>query len=298
MKINKRKFREGIAYHIMVLPMFIMFTLFVIYPFCSTIFYSFTDYSSSRLFDYEFVGLKNYMGVFESANQIDTIVHTLKYAAIITVVQTLVALVLALALTVKFKTNNFLRTIFFFPAVLSPLVVGYLWSFLFSTSAYGPINNILENLGLDKINFFGDPDIALYSVLFTQVWQWAGYSMVIIIANLKSIDPTLYEVSSIDGASKIQQFFHITLPMLYPSMNVLIVTGIIGGLKVYDIIVSTTGGGPFYATTTIVQSIISQAIGGGQYGLGAALSVVFLLIILTLTQLVTKILNKWEEAIN
>lgn len=298
MKINKRKFKEGLAYHIMVLPMFIMFTLFVIYPFCSTIFYSFTDYSSSKLFDYEFVGLENYMGVFESANQIDTIVHTLKYAAIITVVQTLVALVLALALTVKFKTNNFLRTIFFFPAVLSPLVVGYLWSFLFSTSAYGPINNILESLGLDKINFFGDPDIALYSVLFTQVWQWAGYSMVIIIANLKSIDQSLYEVSAIDGASKVQQFFHITLPMLYPSMNVLIVTGIIGGLKVYDIIVSTTGGGPFYATTTIVQSIISQAIGGGQYGLGAALSVVFLLIILTLTQLVTKILNKWEEAIN
>lgn len=298
MKMNKRKFRESLAYHAMVLPMLIMFVLFIIYPFCSTVFYSFTDYSSFNLFDYKFVGMQNYLGVFESGNQLAAIEHTIRYAAIITVVQTLTALFLALTLTVKFKTSNFLRTLFFFPAVFSPLVVGYLWSFLYSTSNSGPINQLLQGIGLDKINFLGDPKIALYAVLFTQVWQWSGYSMVIIIANLKSIDPSLYEVSAIDGASKVQQFFHITLPMLYPSMNVLIVTGIINGLKVYDIIVATTGGGPFYSTITIVQSIINQAIGGGYYGQGAAFSVIFLIIILVLTQLVLRILNKWEEAIN
>lgn len=294
---KKRHFKRSLAYHTMVLPLLILYLTFIIYPFLSTIYYSFTDYSSSNLFDVNFVGLKNYLAVFDTQNQIDAIVHTLKYAIIITVVQAIVAVVLAVFLNKKMKTTNILRSVFFFPAVMSPLVVGYIWSFLFSTSSYGPINNILVSLGLEKINFFGDPNLALYSIIFTQIWQWTGYNMVIVLANLQTIDQTYYEAAEVDGASGIQKFFNITLPLLYPSMNVVIVTSLIGGLKVYDIIVSTTNGGPFYATTTIIQSIIGQAIGGGQYGLGAALSVLFLIIILLFTKLVMKFMDKWEEGI-
>ena len=122
--------------------------------------------------------------------------------------------------------------------------------------------------------------------------------MVIVLANLQTIDQTYYEAAEVDGATGLQKFFHITLPLLYPSMNVVVVTALIGGLKVYDIIVSTTNGGPFYATTTIIQSVISQAIGGGQYGLGAALSVMFLIIILAFTKFVMIFMDKWEEAIS
>lgn len=298
MKKKGKHFKRGMAYHLMVLPLLILYVTFIIYPFLSTIFYSFTDYSSSKLFDYEFVGLKNYLAVFDTQNQIDAIVHTLQYAIIITVVQSIVAVILAVFLNKKMKTTNILRSIFFFPAVMSPLVVGYIWSFLFSTSSYGPINNILVGLGLDKINFFGDPNIALYAIIFTQIWQWTGYNMVIVLANLQTIDQTYYEAAEVDGATGLQKFFHITLPLLYPSMNVVVVTSLIGGLKVYDIIVSTTNGGPFYATTTIIQSIIGQAIGGGQYGLGAALSVLFLFIILAFTKVVMKFMDKWEGAIS
>ncbi len=298
MNKKAKHFKRGMAYHIMVLPLLILYVTFIIYPFLSTIFYSFTDYSSSKLFDYEFVGLKNYFSVFDTQNQIDAIVHTLKYAVIITIVQSITAVILAVFLNKKMKSTNILRSVFFFPAVMSPLVVGYIWSFLFSTSAYGPINNILTGLGLDKINFFGDPNIALYAIIFTQIWQWTGYNMVIVLANLQTIDQTYYEAAEVDGATGLQKFFHITLPLLYPSMNVVVVTALIGGLKVYDIIVSTTNGGPFYATTTIIQSVISQAIGGGQYGLGAALSVLFLIIILVFTKGVMIFMDKWEEAIS
>lgn len=298
MQKSSRRFRNGMGYHIMVLPMLILYLTFIIYPFLSTIFYSFTDYSSSKLFDYSFVGIKNYLAVFETKNQLDAIGHTLQYAVIITVVQAIVAVVLAVFLNKELKSTNLLRGIFFFPAVMSPLVVGYIWSFLFSTSSYGPINNLLTSFGLEKINFFGDPKIALYSIIFTQIWQWTGYNMVIVLANLQTIDKTYYEAAEVDGATGFQKFWRITLPLLYPSMNVVVVTSLIGGLKVYDIIISTTNGGPFYATTTIIQSIIGQAIGGGQYGLGAALSVLFLLIILAFTKVVMHFMDKWEGAIS
>ena len=296
-KANRRILNERISYHSMVLPLFILYGLFVIYPFLSTIFYSFTDYSSMKMFDFDFVWLKNYINVFKTKNQMDTVLRTIKYAVIITVLQTALALPLAIFLNTKLKGRNILRSIFFFPAMLSPIVVGYLWGFLFSTSVYGPINNILESLGLDKINFFGDPDLALYSIIFTQLWQWVGWSMVIILANLQSIDVTYYEAARIDGATPVQMFFRITLPLLYPSVNVLIVSGLVGGLKVYDIIVSTTGGGPFNSTSTIIQSIINQAIGGGQYSLGAAYSVIFFILVLLFTWFVMLIMRKWEEAV-
>ena len=296
-KISKRALGERVSYHSMVLPLFVLYGLFVIYPFLSTIFYSFTDYSSMKMFDFDFVWLKNYINVFKTKNQMDNVLRTIKYAVIITVLQTALALPLAIFLNTKLKGRNILRSIFFFPAMLSPIVVGYLWGFLFSTSAYGPINNILESLGLDKINFFGDPDMALYSIIFTQLWQWVGWSMVIILANLQSIDATYYEAARIDGATPVQMFFHITLPLLYPSVNVLIVSGLVGGLKVYDIIVSTTGGGPFNSTSTIIQSIINQAIGGGQYSLGAAYSVIFFILVLLFTWFVMLIMRKWEEAV-
>ena len=297
MKNKGARLRRSVSYHAMVLPMLILYLTFIIYPFLSTIFYSFTDYSSWNLFDYKWVGLDNYLSFIQTKNQVDAIVHTLKYALIITVIQAITAVALAVFLNKKMRTGNALRGIFFFPAVMSPLVVGYLWSFLFSTSYYGPINNILTSLGLETINFFGDPDIALYSIIFTQIWQWTGYNMVIVLSNLQTIDKTYYEAAEMDGASEWQKFWKITLPLLYPSMNVVIVTSLIGGLKVYDIIVSTTNGGPFYATTTIIQSIIGQAIGGGQYGWGAAISVVFLLIILAFTKIVMYFMDKWEGAI-
>lgn len=296
-KVNKRTLDERISYTSMVLPLFVLYGLFVIYPFLSTIYYSFTNYSSMKMFDFDFVGLKNYINVFKTKNQMETILRTIKYAVIITVTQTALALPLALFLNTKLKGRNILRSIFFFPAMLSPIVVGYLWGFLFSTSAYGPINNLLESIGLEKINFFGDPDLALYSIIFTQLWQWVGWSMVIILANLQSIDQTYYEAAKIDGATSVQMFFRITLPLLYPSVNVLIVSGLVGGLKVYDIIVSTTGGGPFNSTSTIIQSIINQAIGGGQYSLGAAYSVIFFALVLLFTWFIMLIMRKWEEAV-
>ncbi len=294
---RQRKFKTSLTYHSMSVPLFVLYSLFIFYPFLSTIYYSFTNYSSMHMFDFDFVGLKNYINVFTSKSPIDAIWHSVYYAVVMTVGQLVLAVPLAVLLNMKFKGRNILRSIFFFPAVLSPIIIGFLWSFLYSTSVYGPINNILLSLGLDKVNFLGDPKLALNSIIVTQIWQWTGWAMVIILANLQSIDESYYEAAKLDGAGPVQCFFRITVPMLYPSMNVLIVSGLIGGLKVYDIIVGTTGGGPFNATSTIILSIIQDAMGGGQYGAAAAYSVVFFLIVLALTTVLMRIMKKWEEAV-
>ena len=295
---RKIGWKNTLIYQVMIAPSTILYLLFIVYPFLATIYYSFTNYSNSHLFDYKLVGFKNYIEVLTSDLQMGAIGRSLLYAVLMTGFQLLFAIPLAVALTnTKIKGKGILRTAFYFPAVISSLIIGYIWSFLFSTSFYGPINNMLESLGLPTVNFFGNPDIALYSIIFTQVWQWTGWAMVIISANIANIPTTYYEAAKIDGAGPLQRFSRITFPLLYPSVSVVMISSLTGGLKVYDIIVSTTGGGPADSTLTIMGYIISHSIGGGYLGLGSAFSVVFFIILIVFTAILMKFLQKWEEAV-
>lgn len=160
----------------------------------------------------------------------------------LTSLQTILALPLAVLLDKKLKTRNLLRAVFFFPAVFSSLIIGYLWNFIMSSSDYGLINNLLHQLGFGTFNFF-TANRALFSVILTQAWQWTGWAMVIYLANLQSISPDLYEAADIDGAGGIKKFFYVTLPLMCPSVKIIVVTGLIGGMKVFDIIYSMTSGG-------------------------------------------------------
>ena len=128
-----------------------------------------------------------------------------------------------------------------------------------SSSQYGLINSIIGALGGETLNFFKSSR-ALFSVVLTQVWQWTGWAMVIFLANLQSISPELYEASGIDGAGKLKQFFTITLPLMAPSVNVVLVTGLIGGMKVFDIIYSMTSGGPGNATQTVMMVMMKKVV--------------------------------------
>ncbi len=295
--IRKIGWKDTLTYEMMIAPSLILFLLFTIYPFLTTIYYSFTNYSNKHLFDYKFVGLENYIKLFTEGVPFEVIGRSFKYAFLMTGFQLLFSVPLAIVLSNrKVKGKGALRTIFYFPAVISSLIIGYIFSFLFSTSFYGPINNFLQSIGLEKINFFGDPDIALYSVVFTQVWQWTGWAAVIIIANITSIPQTYYEAATIDGASPMQQFWRITVPQLYPSISFIVLGSLTGGLKVYDIIVSTTGGGPGESTLTIMGYIMNYGIGAGALGRGSAFSVVFFIILVVFSRIILKSMDKWREA--
>lgn len=277
-------------------PALLIYLVFSILPFVYTIYYSFTDYTDMNPTNLHFTGLSNYVKVFHTPLMLKAITNSVIYGVLLTSFQVLLGLPLAVILNQKLKTRNLLRAVFFFPAVFSSLIIGYLWSYLMSSSDLGLINQILQSMGFEKYNFF-TADNALYSVIFTQVWQWTGWAMVIFLANLQSISPDMYEAASIDGASGLKKFFYVTLPMMCPSVKIVAVTGLIGGMKVYDIIYSMTSGGPGDATQTVMTVMMKKGISDGFYNTGSAFGVCFFVVVVFISAVVTKLMGKWSEAI-
>lgn len=297
--VKKRKLRAGELgkyFIIFILPALIIYLLFSIIPFLYTIYYSFTDYTDMNPINLHFVGLKNYIKVLQTPVMLAAIKNSVIYAILLTGFQTLLGLPLAFVLNQKLKSRNLLRAVFFFPAVFSSLIIGYLWNFIMSSSDFGLINNILHQLGLGTLNFFTSKN-ALYSVILTQIWQWTGWAMVIFLANLQSISPDLYEAAEIDGANGLKKFMYVTLPLMCPSVKIVIVTGLIGGMKVFDIIYSMTSGGPGDATQTVMTVMMKKGISEGFYSTGSAFGVCFFIIVLAISAIVTKLMGKWSEAI-
>lgn len=297
--VKKRKLRAGELgkyFVIFILPALIIYLLFSIIPFLYTIYYSFTDYTDMNPINLHFVGLKNYIKVLQTPVMLAAIKNSVIYAILLTGFQTLLGLPLAFVLNQKLKSRNLLRAVFFFPAVFSSLIIGYLWNFIMSSSDFGLINNILHQLGLGTLNFFTSKN-ALYSVILTQIWQWTGWAMVIFLANLQSISPDLYEAAEIDGANGLKKFIYVTLPLMCPSVKIVIVTGLIGGMKVFDIIYSMTSGGPGDATQTVMTVMMKKGISEGFYSTGSAFGVCFFIIVLAISAIVTKLMGKWSEAI-
>lgn len=286
----------GKYFYVFILPAFIVYLLFSIVPFLYTFYYSFTDYTDMNPVNLSFVGLKNYIKVFNTPLMMTAIKNSVIYAIMLTSLQTILALPLAVLLDKKLKTRNLLRAVFFFPAVFSSLIIGYLWNFIMSSSDYGLINNLLHQLGFGTFNFF-TANRALFSVIFTQAWQWTGWAMVIYLANLQSISPDLYEAADIDGAGGIKKFFYVTLPLMCPSVKIIVVTGLIGGMKVFDIIYSMTSGGPGNATETVMTVMMKKGISDGFYSTGSAFGVCFFAIVLVISAVVTKLMGKWSDSI-
>ncbi|GBG11103.1 sugar ABC transporter permease [Paenibacillus agaridevorans] len=283
------------TYALLLLPALAIYGLFFIYPALSTFVYSFTNWSDINPRDVEFVGWKNYKAIFREEIYMTGIRNTLVYALISTLLINALAIPLAVALNRGFKTRALLRSVFFLPAVFSPLIIGFLWSYLYSTSDFGLINQGLAAIGIGKINFLGDADLALYAVIFTQVWQWAGYNMVIYLANLQSINPEYYEAAQLDGAGPLQSFRSITLPLLAPAITFCTVTVMISGLKVFDIIYSLTSGGPGHATETIVSLMVKKGLGEGFYAFGSAFGILFVGIVGLITYLQLRLVRLWGE---
>ena len=297
--VKKRKLRAGELgkyFVIFILPALIIYLLFSITPFLYTIYYSFTDYTDMNPINLHFVGLKNYIKVLQTPVMLAAIKNSVIYAILLTGFQTLLGLPLAFVLNQKLKSRNLLRAVFFFPAVFSSLIIGYLWNFIMSSSDFGLINNIKHQLGLGTLNKKKKKN-ALYSVILTQIWQWTGWAMVIFLANLQSISPDLYEAAEIDGANGLKKFMYVTLPLMCPSVKIVIVTGLIGGMKVFDIIYSMTSGGPGDATQTVMTVMMKKGISEGFYSTGSAFGVCFFIIVLAISAIVTKLMGKWSEAI-
>ncbi len=289
--------RREQVFLLMLLPALCGFLVLFILPTVMSFGYSLTNWSVYRP-DFRFIGLENFKKLFGDAKTMAAIGNSVKYAVLITVIQNTLSILLAVLLSRKIFMSNVLKSIFFLPAVLSIMVVGYLFQYIMTSADYGLLNNILRAVGLGPVNWLGDGNIALYSVLASQVWQWTGWSMVIYVANLKSIDQTLYEAAQIDGASSGQTFWNITLPLLYPAASFNILMSLIGGLKMFDAVFAMTKGGPGYATETIMTTMIREGFNSGRNAYACAFAVVFFVIVFVMTRAVTYLLNRWEASIS
>lgn len=290
-KVNKMK--NTAPYVFMVLPALTIFVIFFIIPLIYTAQSSLTQWTNF-LPEIKYIGLENYKKLFQDKTLGKGIANTLQYAFFTVVLQSIFALPISVILNSKLKGKNIYRAIIFCPAVLSTLVVGYLWKYLLSSSDYGFVNQVLMGMGLEKVNFFGNGKTALWVIILIEVWQWIGWSMVIYIGNLQSISEDLYEAASVDGGNAWQKFWHITMPGLAPALKVNLVTSMISGLKVFDIVVSTTNGGPAHKTETILTLMFGK-FSEGNYGYASAFGMVFLVVSMIVACVLLGGFKKWED---
>ena len=285
--MEKKLFRQ---YLCLVLPGFIIFTIGLIIPLFLAFRYSFTSWDGMSA-EKIFVGFQNYIDLFKDADFRSAWWFTIKFTKGNTIIQNVAALLFAVALDSGIKAQKVYRTAFFVPCLISAVIVGFVWLKMFSNV----LPEISKMLGT-SINFalFGDGKTVLPGLLIANNWQWIGYWMLIYLAGLQSVPSELYEAAKVDGAGAIRRFFNVTIPMLAPAITICVVEITTGSLKVYDLLVSSTKGGPGRASTSIIYETYTTAINGRQYGYGSAMSVTLVAVLLLVALIQVKGLKKRE----
>lgn len=277
-------------YLLLVLPGLIIFTIGLIIPLLLAFRYSFTSWDGMSA-EKPFVGLKNYLDLLQDADFRSAWWFTLKFTIGNTIIQNVLALLFAVALDSGIKAQKVYRTAFFVPCLISALIVGFVWLKMFS-NVLPAVNDLLGT----NFNFllFGDGKTVLSGLLIANNWQWVGYWMLIYLAGLQSIPGELYEAAKVDGAGAWTRFKNVTIPMLAPAITICVVGITTGSLKVYDLLVSSTKGGPGRASTSVIYQTYTAAINGRQYGYGSAMSVSLVIVLLLVALIQVKGLKSKE----
>lgn len=283
------------AYTSLYMPALIFYLLFILVPLFKAFFYSTTDWNGMDR-NYVFVGLKNYINIFTDRNVLKTFGTTFKYTIATTIFNNLFALMLALALNMKLRTRNVLRAVYFMPNVLSGLIVGYIWSFMY-TDPLMKLGKLL-NMPLLGNNILSSGKWAIFAAAFATVWRSVGWYMMVYIAGLQGVPSELLEAASIDGASAWQRTRHITLPMLAPSFTVNFILAFERGLKDFDSIFALTNGGPGDSTLTIAINIYKQSFFFARAGYGTAIGIMLFLMVAVLSLAQLFFLRKGEKNVN
>lgn len=277
-------------YLIMVLPGILIFTIGLIIPLFLSFRYSLTSWDGMSK-EKTFIGLRNYIELLGDKEFRDAWWFTLRFTIWNTVIQNAAALLFAVALDAGIKAQKFYRAAFFVPCLISSIIVGFVWLKMYS-NVLPAINDYLGtnfNFGL-----LGDGKTVLAGLLIANNWQWIGYWMLIYLAGLQSVPSELYEAAKMDGAGTIKRFFHVTIPMLAPAITICVVGITTGSLKVYDLLVSSTKGGPGRASTSVIYQTYTTAINGRRYGYGSAMTVTLVVMLLVVAMIQVKGLRSKE----
>ena len=266
--------------YLMLAPMMIIFTLYLFWPAINGVWISFHNWDG--LNPMTFLGIDNYTRLLDDRHFVRAFTSTMTFTAITVPAIYVVSLGLALMLTRKIKMSGLFRAIFYWPTMISSIIVGLSWRFLLGES-FGLINFILTSIGLEPVRWVTNASMAMFSIVFVTTWSLAGYYMVMLIAGIKSISETYYEAAEIDGASFWQQFFFITLPLLRPMSLLVLVLSTVTVVRSFPLILALTGGGPAGATRFMVQQIHETGFSRLQMGYASAMAVVLFVVLAILT---------------
>lgn len=285
--MEKRMVRQ---YLVLVLPGMLIFTVGLIVPLFLSFRYSLTSWDGMTP-EKAFVGVRNYIKLFQDKEFLDAWWFTIKFTIGNTIIQNVLALLFAVALDGGIRAQKLYRTALFIPCLISAVVVGFVWLKMFS-NVLPAINDFLGT----NFNFllFGSADTVLGGLLVANNWQWVGYWMLIYLAGLQSVPAELYEAAKVDGANAVRRFFNVTIPMLAPAITICVVGITTGSLKVYDLLVASTKGGPGRASTSVIYKTYTTAINGRQYGYGSAMTVTLVIALLLVALIQVKGLRKKE----
>lgn len=277
-----------------MLPAFLIFTLFIMIPMAGSFYFSLTDWDGLNP-SFHFIGIKNYEKLIHDSEVWIALKNTVVFALLVTILQNVLSLLLAILVDGSSWIMRFLRVFYLVPALLSALAIGFIWSYLYNP-VFGIINAGLESIGLGQWaqDWLGNPKWSMYSVVFTNIWQWTGLSIVIYLAGLQAISADLYEAGDIDGVSRWQRFTKITFPLIAPAFTVNILISIIGSMKVFDLIFVMTKGGPGTATESLSILLYKKAFNFNEMGYGTSIAIVMFVIILLISVFQLRILRGRE----
>ena len=284
------KLEQGYMGFILILPWLFGFCIFKLYPFVSSLVYSFTDYDLFKGVQ-NVVGFQNYIDAFTKPKNVKALQVTFTYAFMTVPLKLIFALFIAYILNFKIKGVGLFRTAYYVPSILGGSVaIAVLWKALFKND--GVINTILAMLGFESINFLADKNWALFIICLLRVWQF-GSAMVLFLAALKGVPEDLYEAASIDGATKGRQFLSITIPLISPVIFYNLVTQLVQAFQEFNGPYIITNGGPRNATTLISVIVYNTAFKDYKVGMSSAMAWVMFVIVMVLTVIAFVSQKKW-----
>lgn len=274
-----------------ILPVLVPLTIFWILPLISSLFVSFTDwdYISDS---FNFVGLRNYMGLFHEKEFYKALLNTL-YFALGTIIPTIVfGLITAILLKDKMKGNSLYKAMIFSPWITPTVAVSIVWSWFFESNN-GLINQTLELLSIEPIKWLQSPQWAMIAVIIVTIWKGIGWSMIFYLGALERVPISLYEAARVDGAGEFKQFMKITLPLISPTTFFLVMVNLINSMQAYDQIQILTQGGPSGSTRTLLYLYYQRAFENFDMGSATAVSIIILIITATISSINYIVSKKW-----
>lgn len=291
---SKPTLKDNVLGYSFLAPALILLSIFLLIPVGMVFYYAFTDYYLLTPDARQFVGLENFKRLMSDPIFIKSIGNTFKFVVCIIPVQLGAALGMALLINKQRKGNIFFKVAFFAPVVMSLVVISILWLYLLNPNE-GLINALLNKVGIDSMPFLTSPKQAMYTIVFVSAWQGAGYQMLLLLGGMQNIPQDVYEAADIDGFSKFQQFWYITLPLLKPTAIFVLLTTLISAFKLIVQPMVMTQGGPMSSTMTMVYYIYQTGFTDRLVGYSSSIALIFTTLIGLITIGQRKLVKEDDE---